>query len=384
MMATPDFDSYPTRPEIVNAETLDRWIAVEWSDGVTARFHHVWLRDNCPCPECVHPITKEQTFELTAAAAPRPDGPVTVDECGALAVLWAGERHRSTYHQGWLRAHRYDRPAAPPASPPRLWDAATPGVPPTFDGPAVVEDDGALHDWLVALHEIGLTRLRDVPLELDAVGRVAQRIGPIRETNFGLLWDVRSEPDPVTNANTSLPLPPHVDLCTREYQPGLQFLHCIRNTAAGGRGRYVDGYRVADVLRTEHPRHYRVLTTLPMARANRSPASDYRWSAPPIVLGPQGDVVEVRWGNWLRAPLDVEFDATETVYAAAAAMTEVAGRDELAVEIELRPGDLLAFDNRRILHGREAFDGAGGDRWLRGCYGERDELRSRLRVLERG
>ena len=100
---------------------------------------------------------------------------------------------------------------------------------------------------------IGVTRLRGVPLELDAVGHVAERIGPIRETNFGVLWDVRSEPAPITNANTPLALPPHVDLPTRKYQPGLQFLHCVTNTAAGGHGRYVDGFRVAEVLRDEQP-----------------------------------------------------------------------------------------------------------------------------------
>lgn len=42
----------------------------------------------------------------------------------------------------------------------------------------------------------------------------------------------------------------------------------------------------------------------------------------------------------------------------------------------------MAFDNRRVLHARGAFDQVGR-RLLRGCYGERDELRSRLRMLAR-
>ena len=66
-------------------------------------------------------------------------------------------------------------------------------------------------------------------------------------------------------------------------------------------------------------------------------------------------------------------------------MTAVARRDDLAIAVELRPGDLVAFDNRRVLHGRDAFrehDG-GVERWLRGCYSERDELRSRRRILDR-
>ena len=47
------------------------------------------------------------------------------------------------------------------------------------------------------------------------------------------------------------------------------------------------------------------------------------------------------------------------------------------------PGDLVGFDNRRILHGRDAFDPAAGRRRLRGCYLDHDDLFSRLRVLRR-
>jgi gamma-butyrobetaine dioxygenase len=43
----------------------------------------------------------------------------------------------------------------------------------------------------------------------------------------------------------------------------------------------------------------------------------------------------------------------------------------------------MAFDNRRILHGRDAYAVGDGSRWLRGCYSERDELDSRIRILER-
>lgn len=44
----------------------------------------------------------------------------------------------------------------------------------------------------------------------------------------------------------------------------------------------------------------------------------------------------------------------------------------------------MAFDNRRVLHAREAFTlGAGGERWLKGAYCDGDEVRSKWRVLEK-
>jgi gamma-butyrobetaine dioxygenase len=383
MASIPDFDTYPQGPAVTAARNADRWVEVGWADGRSGRFHHVWLRDNCACAQCVHEITKEQMFELVSGPADNPAASVSVSGDGELEVVWSADGHRSCYDAGWLRAHCYDGQGPEAAGDVTVWDASTPGVPPTFDGPTVLSDDDALLEWLTALRSYGLARLRDVPRDLDEVGRVAARVGIVRETNFGVLWDVRSEPDPITNANTALSLPPHVDLATREYQPGLQFLHCIENTTTGGQGIYLDGFRVAEILRDEQPEHFAVLTTVPWRWANRSKVSDYRWSSTPIVVDGRGVVTEVRVGNWLRAPLHADFDRVEAAYAAYRALFEVTLRDDLTVRTSWSPGDLLAFDNRRILHGRDAYREGAGVRFLRGCYGERDELNSRIRILER-
>ena len=53
------------------------------------------------------------------------------------------------------------------------------------------------------------------------------------------------------------------------------------------------------------------------------------------------------------------------------------------IEIKLNPGELLCFDNRRVLHGRTSFNSNTGERWLRGCYMEREEIFSAIRVLQR-
>jgi gamma-butyrobetaine dioxygenase len=383
MDGTGDFDHYPISEQIVGAQLGDRWVSAAWSDGLISRFHHVWLRDNCPCAACVHQGTREQTFELLDI--PPDPMPSSAQATGnALVVTWP-DGHVSVFHAGWLRAHGYDTPSA--ASARTLWDASTLAAPPAFDGPAVLADDGALYEWLIALRTYGATLLHHVPCTDSAVGDVASRIGIVRETNFGVLWDVWSEPDPVTNANTSLPLPPHVDLPTREYQPGLQLLHCVENEASGGLSILIDGFRVAAALRERHPEHFATLTTVGWNWANRSKTTDYRWTAPLIVTDHTGEVVEVRAGNWLRAPLvDAPFDQVEAAYAAYRAFFALTYEPEFAVTFRLEPGDLMAFDNRRILHARGAFTDPPGEhrrRHLRGCYTERDELHSRIRMLER-
>ena len=64
----------------------------------------------------------------------------------------------------------------------------------------VMEDDGALLAWLAALQRTGLTLVEGVPAERGRVDEIARRIGLIRESNFGVLFDVESKPRPDSNA----------------------------------------------------------------------------------------------------------------------------------------------------------------------------------------
>jgi gamma-butyrobetaine dioxygenase len=55
----------------------------------------------------------------------------------------------------------------------------------------------------------------------------------------------------------------------------------------------------------------------------------------------------------------------------------------LVLKTKLQNGDMVCFDNRRVLHGRMGYDPTTGERHLRGCYVEREELLSRARILAR-
>jgi gamma-butyrobetaine dioxygenase len=380
--STADFDSYLATSELIDVELAPRWVVARWRDGFSARFHHLWLRDNCPCSECVHQGTMEQTFELLTVGSEIQPIATSIDR-GVLQIEWP-QSHHSRYDAGWLRRHAYSENVPSDDVPARImWDA-TLGKPPTFDGAAVIASDNALEEWLVGLAAYGCSIVRNVPIDVDGVAQLARRMGPIRDTNFGLLWDVIAEPDPITNANTKLPLPPHVDLPTREYQPGIQYLHCLINEAEGGENILVDGFRLAEEVRTQRPDYYELLTTVSWNWSNRSKTSDYRFSSPMLVTNRAGELTEVRMGNWLRAPLtNVAFDQVEDAYAAYRYIFGLSFEERFSLRFRLGPGDCMVFDNRRVLHARGAFSGDAGRRHLRGCYSERDELYSRIRVLQR-
>ena len=83
------------------------------------------------------------------------------------------------------------------------------------------------------------------------------------------------------------------------------------------------------------------------------------------------------------APLDLAPDLIRPYYRALSAFGRIVRDPDLAFVFRMQPGDCQMFDNRRVLHAREEFDPNSGPRHLEGCYVDRDDFLSRLRVLER-
>ena len=145
----------------------------------------------------------------------------------------------------------------------------------------------------------------------------------------------------------------------------------------------VDGLAVAAELRQRWPDDFAALTELCWLHTNRSPSSDYRWSAPLIELDASGAVREIRCANALRAYPDMPSDEISRAYRAVKRLMQRLRDPQFRLTFPFGDGDLIMFDNRRILHARNAFDAGRGERHLQGCYLDRDELLSRLRVLLR-
>lgn len=379
---TPDFDHYVCTETITSAElTGPTTVTITWSDGRVDR-HHPWtLRENATDPATTAAITRERFTDIGTWGDDIEATSIEVDD--DLVITWAPDGLVARYDRGWLRnlgrgGFRPD--AVRPTR--RAWDASA-GGPPTFDGTAYLDDDDALAEVLemVAVH--GLVRLRRLPTDHDTVLDVGRRIGVIRPTQFGPHFDVVNRADADSQAYTADRLGLHMDIPTRETPAGLQLLHCMANTATGGESLMADGLALAEYLRTHEPDTFRALTTHRWVWANRSRETDVRWSAPVIVLDDEGAFVETRFVNILRLLPDMAHEHTDEAYRALRRFTQLAETDEFMIAFPFEPGDCVIFDNRRVLHGREAFDTGSGDRHLRGCYVDHDDLWSRLRMLAR-
>jgi len=383
MSPTPDFDYYPNDHNICSTAIIERGVSVSWDDGIESQFHVYWLRENAADALTCHPESKEQQIQLLELPEDLTATETSISATGELQITWStGES--SSFDPGWLRAYCHRAAAAPFALPRRqYWNAQELGAVPRFDGPSVLTDRALFKQWCEALHSKGVAILENLPTDEAVIEQVPALIGPIRASNFGYSFDVRTSTESTSNAYTSMALPLHSDLCTREFMPGLQFLHCLENSSEGGDSLLADGFYLAKLLQQQAPQHYATLSTVPMDFYNKAKDSDYRFSKPLIALGGDGELDEIRLSPWLRAPLDAPLETVDRCYRALRFLLQLSEQPRNCVTTRLQPGDLLAFDNRRIFHGRTGYDASKGNRWLRGCYGEREELWSQLRILSR-
>ncbi|MEE9414919.1 MAG: TauD/TfdA family dioxygenase [Acidimicrobiales bacterium] len=377
--ATPDFYQYPWRP-ITSCTLRDGFAIVAWADGVELSCYCLWLAENTYGIEAA---SRESTLDPADLPDPAHLVHAAVGDSGDLVLRW-GDGESSQVHPGWLRHVAEGQHEARAFLPElRPWTSATISAPPTVDGADVLSNDKTLREWLNLLCEFGMARLTNARADEGLMGELAARIGPIRGSNFGDVFDVRTKAQPDSTANTALNLGQHTDLPTRETPPGFQFLHCVENEVAGGLSRLTDGLSVVAELRENHPADYQALTTLKWTFFNRSTFADHRWTGPII------DNTNSPYPLTLRAFYPVRgFPAMDNAdvpraYEAMRTFSTIAHDPEFQISYPFAPGDLVGFDNRRVLHGRDSFDAGAGSRWLRGCYIDQDDAYSRLRILNR-
>jgi gamma-butyrobetaine dioxygenase len=369
-----------------------RLVRLTWADRSTDDFPYLWLRDNCPT--AYHPETEERTLDLLEVPADAAPDAVAVED-GGLRVAWGPAKdsegeghsrgHESRFSLDWLAAHRPGRPLADPAAVPRQAWRGNAGAEalPRADADAVLRDDAALETWLRATKETGLSLVEGLSDAPEAGMEVARRIGFLRKTNFGETFSVESKPQPNNLAYTAVALPLHTDLPNQELPPGFQFLHCQVNTATGGGSVFADGLALAEDLRDADPEAFELLSRVAIPFRFHDADYDIRQHRPVIQLDGSGAVTEIRWNAHIAGVFDMPAEEIEPYYRAYRRFMAMTRDPAYRVELTLRAGQMAVFDNRRVLHGRAAFDPGSGQRRLHGCYVDRGEFDSRLRILDR-
>jgi len=351
-------------------------------DGVVMRFHCIWLRDNCGCPECR--VAQSAERRMFTADIPRELRPVDAGFDAAtrsLQITWQ-DGHRSRYGADWLTRHDYSCPRTVESDTSRhLWNRHSATIP-AFEHDDVVGSPEGQLAYLDAIHEFGAAVLHGTPCVSHEVERFSSAIGcHVRETAFERVHNVRHDATGYNVAHTAFELKPHTDLPSYHWPPSIQLLHFLVNEAEGGASTLTDGWAILSALRAHDPVAFETLCRIPVTFQLFSAEEDTRATSPLVQLNSRGDVVGFRFSNQLALPIDAPFDDVSAFYDAYQKLGAMVDSGEYTQEFRTDSGDLLTVHSHRILHGRRAFDPTSGDRHLQDVYLEYDDLMARRRVL---
>ena len=355
-------------------------LVLERADGRTETLHPLWLRERCRDPVSIDLKTQQRLqdpsdfdpdLKLSAVVQPSP---------GVFQVTFS-DGHQASFsaadllEEAALAPGSHDIPAA------RLWDGTLAELPRARW--RAEPGDAELASWLESFLTYGFIIFEGVPAEPGMVLKVGARFGFTRETNFGALFNVRSTPDANDLAYTSMALDPHTDNPYRTPVPGIQLLHCLVNETSGGLSTLVDGFAVAQALRAREPEAFRILSTTPVRFRYVDTDTELTASAPPIELDVTGELKAIHFSPRLDFVPLYPRAQLEAYYRARRLFDHRLRAPDFEIRFLLKGGDLVMFDNCRLLHGRTGFNLAEGLRHLQGCYIDIDGPRSLYRVLRR-
>ncbi|AOA61653.1 hypothetical protein PP7435_CHR1-1181 [Komagataella phaffii CBS 7435] len=425
-------------------DSSDTSTTIKLDNKMLVTYHNVFLRDSCTMADkSIHKDSKQKLFktsEIVPKSIPASTPKVVEDpRTGAsmLEIEWDegdGKVHKSSYSKQFLTQYsniearrigkffendviQWDRS--------KLVTARNKGKI-DFEYDSYIKDDLVLFDVLKKINTYGIVFINNIPKQKENTNKwfiedIATRIGYIRETFYGKLFDVKSVDNAKNIAYTSHSLPLHMDLLYYQSPPGLQLLHSIKNSVEGGESIFADSFFAAKYVAQTEPQAYFALTNVPISYHYENDEQYYYYARPLVVEDEastdfatgQHTIKECNYSPSFQAPF--EFGITKPFspqdkddlvsshsissnvnnakeigdsylfkdFLRGLAMFEEFVHDPVnQYAIKIPENTCVIFDNRRILHSRNEFVlKEGEERFLKGCYLNKDTYMSKLRVL---
>ena len=359
---------------------LDRSsLETTWDDGTRTRYPWIWLRDHAHDAETLHPVTQQRQL-FTAALPSDLEATAATLRDDDVVVSWTDTSADSVLPVAFLARYR-NAEVSRAASETRvtLWDnESIRTAQPTVSYDAVMESDDGVRDWLAKTSEFGFCLAVGTPADMASTEALLRRIGYVRETIFGGMWEFTADLTKADTAYTNLELRPHTDGTYSHDAPGVQLLHCLGFDGTGGESTMVDALTIAERMRTEWPDHFATLSNVAVPGQYIGDGSHLIAARPVFRHDHTGALVQVSFNNYDRAPFLLPEREMIEFYDALRCFEQLANDPAMQWRHVLAPGEAMLFDNWRVLHGRFAYTGV---RTMCGGYVNREDVESRLRQL---
>jgi gamma-butyrobetaine dioxygenase len=188
--------------------------------SIGVRFPYQWLRDSCQCSECIDPSTRQKlrnTLDVNPEIRPTESG-IDVRDDG-VNITW-NTGHRSFYTNSFLHSHssRHNLADFHKEGKRQTWNTKEISeAQDLFLSYASLKTQKGLLDAINQLANYGILFVSGVPNQETAdntceLRTLAGHFGEIRETFYGVLFDVKNVKNSINIAYTNLNLGLHMDL----------------------------------------------------------------------------------------------------------------------------------------------------------------------------
>lgn len=164
-------------------------------------------------------------------------------------------------------------------------------------------------------------------------------------------------------------------------------LHCIENSAEGGESLFVDAYNAMEKLRSSNypSRFFDALCKVKVPYEFKGKERHYFFESPIVRVDKDTcKISSLRYSPPFQATIQAgRYDPSlvQDFYMALKTYQDILHEEDRYLSFKMKPGDVVIFQNTRILHARKSFYFPNGhsSRYIIGTYAEYDDFASLIR-----
>ena len=360
---------------IKNVKILSDKLKISFSNNIEDSFLNIWLRDHAKDEDSWDERSNQRKI-FTAKLDPKLHikKAEVKDNGNSLDILWSDTKKKINYTSKFFLDNLNQSKTSKQSL--KIWESKDLDQNIYIDYNDAISENG-FKFFLKKLYEYGFVVVQNCRTEMSSVEKIAKKIGYVRESIFGGLWSFESNQDKADSAYTQEELRPHTDSTYSNDAPGLQLLLCCHYKATGGESIMVDGFKIAEKIKNEKKDIYDILTNFEVTGQYIGDGVYLKAKRPIFRLNSNRELVQVSFNNYDRAPFRMSDNKTIKFYEAIREFDLIANHKEYQWRRVLKTGELLIFNNWRILHGRGSFS---GDRKMSGCYINKEDFDSSCRI----
>ena len=358
-----------------NISLTTEGLNIEFQNGTKDCFPYLWLRDHCKDVENWDERSNQRKL-FTALVDPNIQIEETkiIEDNKKIEVKWP-DMNKSVHYSGdFLYKNSLENISSNSGE--ALWDKQSINkaeLEIKFDE---LEKNEGFKNLLQRIKTYGFSIINNCPTEMKTVEDIANKIGYVRNSIFGDLWSFESNTEMADSAYTQEELRPHTDGTYNHDAPGLQLLLCCEYEAEGGESIMVDGFKIAKILRENHGTSYNILSEIDIPGRYFGDGVELI-AKRPVFKFRNKKLIQVSFNNYDRGDFRLPNNKINDFYTAIRAFDKLANAKEMQWRQILKPGQLLIFNNWRVLHGRSEFS---GKRKMSGCYINKEDFESVCRM----